>query len=212
MDCVVNRFLEILICLMLGVVAVPMFAVGCAIVLTSVGRPLMFSQRRSGRNGQDFQLFKLRSMKETRDADGVLLPDADRQTRATALLRRLRIDELPQLILVLRNKMALVGPRPLLPETIAGFGTAGQYRCSVRPGLTGWAQVSGNTNLSDTEKLCLDLWYVAHRSLALDLRIMAETLGVAIRGERRDTARIDAATSWVRDSGAHSFDLQEIPA
>lgn len=207
-----NRFLEILICLTLGVLTLPFFLIGCVIVFFSVGTPLMFSQIRSGQSGHDFQLFKLRSMKETRDPEGKLLPDSARQTRATAIIRRLRIDELPQLVLVLQNKMALVGPRPLLPATIKDFGSAGQYRCSVRPGLTGWSQVSGNTNLSDTEKLQLDLWYVAHRSLGLDLRILGETLGVAVRGERRRTDRIATANEWLKDHKFKNFNLQEIPA
>ena len=95
--------------------------------------------------------------------------------------------------------MALVGPRPLLESTLRGFGARGVIRSSVRPGLTGWAQVSGNTRLSDAEKLALDLWYVAHRSLGLDLRILWDTLGVALRGERRHEGRLRAAQDWLRD-------------
>ena len=108
--------------------------------------------------------------------------------------------------------MALVGPRPLLPETIKSFGPQGQYRCSVRPGLTGWSQVSGNTNLDNQEKLTLDLWYVAHRSTILDLRIMAETVGVAIRGEHRRIDRIEAASQWLKDQPPAKSSLQRTPA
>ncbi len=207
-----NRLPEILLCVVLGAVALPFFLIACLIVLWSVGAPLMFSQPRCGIGGRVFHLFKLRSMSEACGPDGELLPDDQRQTRATALIRRLRLDEIPQLVLILQNRMALVGPRPLLPETIQSFGSRGQYRCSVRPGLTGWAQVSGNTNLSNEEKLTLDLWYVAHRSLALDLRILYETIGVAIRGERRRTDRIATATQWLRDHPPAQSNLQETPA
>lgn len=207
-----NRLLEILICLVLGLLAFPFFLVACAVVLLSLGRPLMFSQIRAGQQGQNFRLYKLRSMRETRDADGTLHADADRQTRATALIRRLRLDEIPQLVLILQNKMALVGPRPLLPETIDAFGAAGQFRCSVRPGLTGWAQVSGNTNLSNTEKLNLDLWYVAHRSLTLDLKILVETVGVTLRNEPRRDDRIEAARKWMQSNGPAARTFQEMNA
>ncbi|WP_217361162.1 sugar transferase [Ruegeria arenilitoris] len=207
-----NRLLEILICLLLGLLALPFFVIACVVVLLSIGRPLMFSQIRAGRQGHNFRLYKLRSMKETRAVDGSLHPDADRQTRATAMIRRLRLDEIPQLLLILQNKMALVGPRPLLPETIEDFGPAGQYRCSVRPGLTGWAQVSGNTNLSNSEKLSLDLWYVAHRSLALDLQILGETVGAALHNEPRRDDRIEAARKWMDSNGPLAQDMQEMNA
>ena len=207
-----NRVSEILLCIVLGLLALPFFLLACLVVLFSVGTPLMFSQRRCGQGGAVFNLFKLRSMTDTRGPDGALLPDNQRQTRATKLIRRLRLDEIPQLVLILQKRMALIGPRPLLPETIESFGPRGQYRCSIRPGLTGWAQVSGNTNLSNEEKLTLDLWYVAHRSTALDLRIMAETVGVALRGEQRRTDRIEAAAEWMKDHLHVSGKLQEASA
>ena len=137
-------------------------------------------------------------MTDARDAGGRLLPDDLRQTRLTRLIRRLRFDELPQLWLVLRGQMALVGPRPLLPATVAEFGALGRLRNSVAPGVTGWAQVNGNTRLSNGEKLALDLWYVGHRSPGLDLRVMAETVLVPLRGEIRDPARLRDATEWVQ--------------
>ncbi|NVO56374.1 sugar transferase [Rhodobacteraceae bacterium B1Z28] len=201
-----------MLCVVLGVVTLPFFLIACMIVLWSVGAPLMFSQPRCGLSGRIFQLFKLRSMSDARGPDGALLPDDQRQTRATAIIRRLRLDEIPQLLLILQGHMALVGPRPLLPETIESFGPQGQYRCSVRPGLTGWAQVSGNTNLDNQEKLTLDLWYVAHRSTILDLRIMAETVGVAIRGEHRRIDRIDAALQWLKDQPPAKSSLKRTPA
>ncbi len=195
-----SRSLEAILCLAGGLLALPFFALACLVVHATLGRPILFSQVRAGRHGTPFTIRKLRTMSDERDAEGLLLPDAARQTSATALLRRLRLDEVPQLVEILSGRMALVGPRPLLPETIMGFGAAGRLRNTVRPGLTGWAQVSGNTALSDTEKLDLDLWYIAHRSAALDLRILAETVAVAILGERRRPDRIERASRWRRNA------------
>lgn len=158
----------------------------------------MFRQIRAGKNGRNIVVPKYRTMTDARDASGQLLADDLRQTRLTRLIRRLRFDELPQLWLVLRGQMALVGPRPLLPATVAEFGALGRLRNSVAPGVTGWAQVNGNTRLSNIEKLALDLWYVGHRSPGLDLRIMAETVLVPLRGEIRDPARLRDATDWAR--------------
>lgn len=165
------------------ILALPvMFVVGAA-VLGSLGRPVFFEQQRAGRHGKPFVLRKFRTMREAYDARGIPLPDADRLTRTGRLLRRTRLDELPQLFAILRGDMALVGPRPLLPETVASLGEAGQLRGRVRPGLTGWAQVNGNTLLSDRDKVALDRWYIANRSLRLDLSIIWRTIGTVFLGE-----------------------------
>lgn len=194
---VVDRKLELLICLIGSVLAAPILLASWAIVLVHLGRPALFTQKRSGLGGSTFQMVKFRSMTDARDASGALLSDEQRMTRVTAWLRRLRLDEMPQLFLILAGKMALVGPRPLLPETIADRGANGLLRGAVRPGLTGWAQVSGNTALSPEEKLQLDLWYVGHRSTILDFRILAETVWVALHGERRRPERIMQAAAWL---------------
>lgn len=150
-----------------------------------------------------FILAKLRTMSDARDAGGNLLPDERRVSTSGIWLRRMRLDEFPQLLSILRGEMALVGPRPLKPETVMQFGADGVRRGAVRPGLTGWAQVSGNTSLSNEEKLRLDLWYIAHRSAALDLQIIFETIGVALFGEHKNASRLDAASSWKGlDNGA----------
>lgn len=196
------RWQEVIIAGTLFLLTIPVQILVSAILWARIGRPLMFRQRRVGRGGAIITVPKFRTMSDSRDAAGMLLPDDLRQTPLTRLIRRLRLDELPQLWPILRGRMALVGPRPLLPETVAAFGDAGQLRNSVRPGLTGWAQVSGNTRLDDAEKLALDLWYVAHRSPALDLRIILATVGVAIRGERRDEIRLRAARDWLAATGA----------
>ncbi|SPF76907.1 putative sugar transferase EpsL [Aliiroseovarius pelagivivens] len=191
-----NRLLEILICLSMLVIAVPLCAVTYLIVIATLGRPVMFRQTRDGKGGVPFNVVKFRTLTDDRDEHGIWLPDEDRLTPATKFLRRTRFDELPQLFIILAGQMALVGPRPLMAETIKGFGAEGVKRGSVRPGLTGWSQVSGNTALNDNEKLKLDLWYVAHRSTALDFRILIETIGVALFGEHRREDRIIAAEHW----------------
>lgn len=174
-----------LLAALLLLAVLPLLAVlGIGIVL-SMGRPVLFRQRRAGLHGQAFTLLKLRSMREAAGKDGQPLPDEARVTRFGRFLRRSRLDELPGLWNVAAGDMAFVGPRPLLPETIAGLGQPGAMRGEVRPGLTGWSQVNGNTLLSLDEKIALDLWYVAHAGPLLDLRILALTAWVMVGGERR---------------------------
>lgn len=197
------RILEIVIvCLMLGV-ALPLAGAAALLVWADLGRPLLFRQIRAGRGGRPITLSKFRSMHERTDAGGRPLSDAERVSRIGRVLRRTRLDEIPQLLSILRGDLALVGPRPLLPGTVAGFGAEGERRCRVRPGLTGWAQVSGNTRLGDAEKLSLDLWYVGHRGTVLDLRILWMTARVILTGERRVEDRIVMARDW-RAPGARS--------
>ena len=178
--------------------SVPIQLAVALLLRLQLGAPVMFRQIRAGKDGRNIVVPKYRTMTDARDTAGRLLADDLRQTRLTRLIRRLRFDELPQLWLVLRGQMALVGPRPLLPVTVADFGALGRLRNSVAPGVTGWAQVNGNTRLSNTEKLALDLWYVGHRSPGLDLRVMAETVLVPLRGEIRDPDRLRDATEWAQ--------------
>ena len=138
-------------------------------------------------------------MTDAVDGSGQPLPDAHRETRTTRLLRRLRLDELPQLLIIARGDMAFVGPRPLLPGTINAFGDLGLARCAVRPGLTGWAQIHGNTKLGAREKLALDLWYIRHRSVALDLRILLMTARTLIFGERVSDDHVRIAIAALAD-------------
>ena len=167
--------------------------VTAALIWLSLGRPLLFRQTRSGLAGRPFTLVKFRTMHDLRDGDGKLLPDCKRETRITRSIRRLRLDEIPQLAAILNGDMSFVGPRPLQPATVASFGALGHVRCSVRPGLTGWAQVNGNTKLTDSEKLALDIWYVDHRSKSLDARILLLTAAVILRGERVSTSALRSA-------------------
>ena len=191
-----NRFIEVFLCLCALILALPLFLLAALATFLTLGQPVLFRQIRAGKGSSVFRLVKLRTMSDARDAGGNLLPDDRRVSTLGIWLRRMRLDEFPQLLSIIRGDMALVGPRPLKPETIAQFGRDGERRGSVRPGLTGWAQVSGNTALSNEEKLRLDLWYIAHRSAALDLQILFETVGVALFGEHRNAGRLDAASSW----------------
>lgn len=188
-----------LLALMLAVVPAVLTT---SLIFFSLGRPLLFRQVRSGLAGRPFTVVKFRTMYDLRDTDGQLLPDRRRETRVTRSIRRLRLDEIPQLVAILNGDMSFVGPRPLQPDTVAAFGALGHVRSSVRPGLTGWAQVNGNTCLTDREKLALDIWYVDHRSRSLDARILLLTAAVMLRGERvREKALRSAQTHLAMRSG-----------
>ncbi|HEY6240662.1 MAG TPA: sugar transferase [Burkholderiales bacterium] len=160
----------------LGLVALaPLIAVVAVLVLCAIGRPILFAQRRPGKQGRLFTLYKFRTMADTIDAAGEPLPDAERLTPAGRFTRRYSLDELPQLWNVFRGDMSLVGPRPLLVEYLPLYSAEQARRHEVRPGITGWAQVNGRNAQSWEERLRLDVWYVDHRSLWLDLRILSLT-------------------------------------
>lgn len=171
----------------------PLLLALAMLVRIGMGRPILFRQLRSGRGGREFEMLKFRSMRDLADASGAPLPDAQRVTGLGRFLRRSRLDELPELVNIVRGDMDFVGPRPLLPHTIRALRAQGAERGRVRPGLTGLAQVSGNTLLTVEEKLRFDLWYVNHRSLALDAWILARTIGVMVAGEKRISWHADQA-------------------
>ncbi|HUD91507.1 sugar transferase [Sphingobium sp.] len=168
-------------------------------VALALGRPVLFRQRRAGLGGRVFDLVKFRSMRDLRDAHGQPLADEARLTAFGRLLRRSRLDELPELWNIARGEMSFVGPRPLLPATVDAMGEKGRQRGSVRPGLTGWAQVNGNALLSDADKLALDLWYVEHRSFGRDLWIALRTVETVFGGERISQMHIRRAYASVAD-------------
>ena len=157
------------------IVLSPLLVGTSVLVLFSMGRPILFRQKRPGRYGQPFEVFKFRSMSEGRTADGTLLPDADRLTRVGHFLRATSLDELPQLWNALRGDVSLVGPRPLLMQYLSRYSPEQARRHDVMPGITGWAQVNGRNALTWDEKFALDTWYVDHWSLGLDLRILILT-------------------------------------
>jgi sugar transferase EpsL len=170
-----KRGFDFSIALALLIVLSPLFALVALAVRWKLGRPVLFSHTRPGLNGAPFEFYKFRSMIDARNAAGELLPDAARLTPFGELMRKLSLDELPQLVNVVKGDMSLVGPRPLLMEYLPLYSERQARRHEVRPGITGWAQVNGRNALDWEEKFELDLWYVEHRSFRLDLRIIAMT-------------------------------------
>ena len=156
-------------------VLAPLMGVIAMLVRWKLGSPVLFRQVRPGLHAQPFALIKFRTMLDVRDANGVLLPDADRLTRLGRFLRSTSLDELPEFWNVLRNEMSLVGPRPLLMEYLDRYTPEQARRHEVRPGITGWAQVNGRNALTWEHKFELDVWYVDHHNVWLDLRIIALT-------------------------------------
>jgi len=170
------RSLDLALALPLAVLTVPLLAAAAALVRWRLGPPVLFRQRRPGKDGVPFTLLKLRTMREARDDAGRPLPDEERLTRLGRFLRATSLDELPTLWNVLRGDMRLVGPRPLLMEYLPLYDEQQARRHEVRPGITGWAQIHGRNALSWEDKFRLDVYYVENRSLALDLRILASTV------------------------------------
>ena len=136
------------------------------------GAGAFFTQERPGKDGKIFQVIKFKTMTDERDTDGNLLPDAQRLTKVGRFVRSTSIDELPQLINVLKGDMALIGPRPLLPQYLPLYSKEQARRHEVRPGITGWAQVNGRNAISWTRKFELDVWYVDHCSLKLEVKLL----------------------------------------
>ncbi|MCA9041380.1 MAG: sugar transferase [Planctomycetaceae bacterium] len=166
----------LLLCLLAPVIGVLWF-----IVRRQLGSPAFFRQRRPGKGGRVFEMVKFRSMTDARDSSGNLLPDQDRLPRFGQLLRSTSLDELPELWNVLKGEMSLVGPRPLLERYLDRYTPHQARRHEVAPGVTGWAQVNGRNALSWEEKFELDVWYVDHQSLALDLKILWLTFWKVIK-------------------------------
>lgn len=154
----------------------PLLLLLALMVRRRMGPPAIFAQARAGRGGRPFVLYKFRTMTDARDVTGELLPDEARLTPFAQFLRRTSLDELPQLWNVLKGDMSLVGPRPLLLQYVPLYSERQRRRLDVRPGITGWAQVNGRNALSWPEKFELDIWYVDHRSLWLDAKILFMTV------------------------------------
>jgi lipopolysaccharide/colanic/teichoic acid biosynthesis glycosyltransferase len=178
-----KQLLDLTLTLPALALSLPALAVIAALVRLDLGAPVLFRQMRPGLNGRPFPLIKFRTMTDARDASGQLLPDEQRLTPLGRALRRLSLDELPELLNVLRGEMSLVGPRPLLARYLDRYTPAQARRHEVRPGITGWAQVHGRNALTWEEKFALDVWYVDHVSLWLDLSILWRTLLVVLRRE-----------------------------
>jgi lipopolysaccharide/colanic/teichoic acid biosynthesis glycosyltransferase len=161
----------------------PVLLILAAAIRIRIGPPVLFRQERPGRFGKPFNLVKFRTMTEKRGSDGALLPDAERITKLGHWLRESSLDELPELWNVVLGDMSLVGPRPLLMQYLPLYSTEQARRNEVRPGITGWAQVSGRNAIDWDEKLALDVWYIDNRSILLDLRILWRTVKTVVGRE-----------------------------
>lgn len=150
-------------------------------VRRDLGSPVLFRQTRPGLRGRPFQMIKFRTMRDATDANGTMLPDADRLTPLGRFLRASSLDEVPELWNVVRGDMSMVGPRPLLMEYLPLYSPTQARRHEIRPGVTGWAQINGRNALGWDEKFALDVWYVDNRSLWLDMQILGRTIAKVVR-------------------------------
>lgn len=178
-----KRAMDIVIAVLLLLFFAPLMILSALLILVSMGRPVLYRQTRTGLNGCPFVLYKFRTMIEAGDGPGERLPDESRVTPVGRVLRRSSLDELPELFNVLKGNMSLVGPRPLLPEYLPLYTPHQARRHDVKPGITGWALVHGRNALTWEEKFELDVWYVEHRTLALDIKILLWTLWKVLKGE-----------------------------
>jgi lipopolysaccharide/colanic/teichoic acid biosynthesis glycosyltransferase len=154
----------------------PLLVLLTCLVWAQLGRPVLFVQQRSGLHGKPLRLYKFRTMTDARSCDGLLLPDAERLTPLGKFLRRTSLDELPELFNVIKGDLSLVGPRPLFVRYLPYFTEREQLRHTVKPGITGWAQINGRNYLPWDERLALDVWYVENWSLWLDFKILMRTV------------------------------------
>jgi lipopolysaccharide/colanic/teichoic acid biosynthesis glycosyltransferase len=164
-----RRLVDLVVAAVSAVLLAPVAVLVAAVVRWQLGSPVLFRQRRSGLHGQEFTILKFRTMRAAQHAAET---DLDRDTLVGRRLRAASLDELPQLVNVLRGDMSLIGPRPTLPEQVEHYDERQRGRLSIRPGITGWAQVNGRNSISWPERIELDLWYIANRSLQVDLRVL----------------------------------------
>ena len=178
-----KRLLDLFLGISTLILLSPLLALLALVVHRRLGSPVLFRQERLGTHGQPFTLLKFRTMTNARDAQGNLLPDADRVDLLGQFLRNTSLDELPELINVLKGEMSLVGPRPLFTRYLGLYTPEQMRRHEVKPGITGWAQVNGRNTISWKQKFTLDLWYVDNQSLWLDLKIITLTAWKVLKRE-----------------------------
>jgi lipopolysaccharide/colanic/teichoic acid biosynthesis glycosyltransferase len=202
-DVVLKRLIDVAGALA-GLLLLSPFILGTATaVWFSMGRPLLFRQQRPGLNGRPFDMVKFRTMADRRDAQGAMLKDEFRLTRVGRFLRASSLDELPGLWSVLKGDMSLVGPRPLLMRYLPRYTPAQMRRHEVKPGITGWAQVNGRNAISWEDKFALDVWYVDHCSLLLDIKILWLTV---LRVVKRQDVNVDAVGTMPEFFGSDDRD------
>ena len=199
-----KRIADFIGALLLLIAAAPFMAIAALLTALSIGSPVLFWQQRPGLGGRPFRLYKFRTMRAGHASDGRRLSDAERVSHIGNLMRRVRLDELPQLVNILRGDMCFIGPRPLLP---CDQSDAYRARLLVRPGLTGWAQVVGGRDISPEDKAALDIWYVRNASFLLDLQIFARTAFMLIFGERISRRLIEKAWCDLSRGGILRGDL-----
>ncbi|TWJ93436.1 putative sugar transferase EpsL [Bacillus licheniformis] len=178
-----KRFFDLALSVILLVALSPAMILTTCLIRWKIGSPVLFRQTRPGLNGEPFTLYKFRTMTDERDAAGNLLSDEKRLTKTGRLIRKTSLDELPQLINVIKGDLSLVGPRPLLMEYIPLYTKRQWRRHEVKPGITGWAQINGRNKVTWEEKFELDVWYVDHRSFLLDLKILLLTVVKVLKSE-----------------------------
>jgi len=178
-----KRLFDFFLSIIILLVILPVFVFVLLMVRIKLGKPILFVENRPGLGGKPFSFYKLRTMTDKRDKEDQLLPDGQRLTSFGEILRKFSIDEIPQLINVIKGDMSLVGPRPLLTEYLPLYTPEQSRRHEVRPGITGWAQVNGRNAISWEEKFKLDVWYVDHWSFWLDLKIILLTIGKVLKLE-----------------------------
>lgn len=179
----VKRMIDIVVASILLCFFLPIILFAALLLALANQGDIFFRQSRPGLKGKIFKIVKFKTMNDKRDAHGELLPDDARMTKMGDLIRKLSIDELPQLVNVLKGEMSIVGPRPLLAEYLDLYSVHQARRHLVRPGITGWAQVNGRNSISWKTRLDLDVWYVEHQSFCLDLKILWLTVMKVIRRE-----------------------------
>ena len=173
--------LDRILALVALIILSPLLLALWVVLRASLGPRVIFRQERPGYRGRSFTIYKFRTMTDERDSNGELLPDEERATRVGQIVRSLSVDELPELFNVLRGDMSLVGPRPLLVRYLPRYSSEQARRHHVKPGITGWAQVNGRNDITWDLKLAMDVWYVDHISLGLDLSILVKTVWKVFR-------------------------------
>lgn len=180
---IIKRILDIIISLIGLILLLPILLIVIIFIYFKLGSPIFFVQERVGKDNKIFKMVKFRSMKNTTDRNGKLLSDNERLTKFGKTLRSLSIDELPELLNILKGDMSLIGPRPLLVEYLEFYNEDQIKRHNMKPGLTGWAQISGRNSIKWREKFKLDVWYVKNWTLRLDIKIFFMTIKTVIKKE-----------------------------
>jgi len=180
---IIKKTFDLLCALLLLILFLPLLAILTIIIRFKLGRPVFFKQKRPGLNGKSFIMYKFRTMKDAYDNKGQLLSDSERLTDFGRFLRKYSLDELPELLNVLKGDMSLVGPRPLLMDYLPLYSKEQARRHEVKPGITGWAQINGRNAISWREKFKLDVWYVDNKSFWLDIKILCITIVKVLKKE-----------------------------